>query len=524
VPLEKEKARLLLQGVASHHAGLLPVYKSLVEELFNANLVKVVFATETLAAGVNMPARSTVITTLSKKLGRTVVKLMPSQVLQMAGRAGRRGKDVQGHVVVMRSRSEDAMDAYELFCSPVDSIRSHFRSSYAMVINILKTRSLESCKLLVERNFGNYLKVFELERELEAEEALLAELQGSLDGVDRGELKLYQRLVDKLDKARRARKDLVREAEKNERKFVAAVINAVRMGSGVLLRDGQSAALVGETSFPHPMTLTRQVFTVLLTQGGQLVAVDLMDVRHVDPAASVGVSVDVAYQLSALATQASGLLWHPEGDMFVAAPAEAEAEESQDLVAFLREVGESIPDVPSPEPSPDLLRQDKLIESLAEQVKGCPVMEGADDILEAFSEVEGLEKRVKKKRKILRGVQQQEWDDFLAAAEVLEMYGALLDNKPTPLGQLVGTVRSENELWASLVLLSDGLADLDGVDLVGVLSALVNDFNKQEVQMKFTASAAAQVGPRALSCSQCLWCVFRGATASFWIISQCRLG
>ena len=120
---------------------------------------QVVFATETLAAGVNMPARSTVITSLSKKLGRTVVELIPSQVLQMAGRAGRRGKDTTGHVVLMRSRTEDALDAFELLTSPVDSIRSHFRSSYAMVVNILRIKNLESCKVLVERSFGNYLKV-----------------------------------------------------------------------------------------------------------------------------------------------------------------------------------------------------------------------------------------------------------------------------------------------------------------------------------------------------------------------------
>ncbi|CAM9604775.1 unnamed protein product, partial [Phaeothamnion confervicola] len=106
------RAALLLQGIATHHAGLLPVYKAFVEDLFAANLVKVVFATETLAAGVNMPARTTVITSLSKRGDTGIVKLEPSQLLQMAGRAGRRGKDTQGSVVLMRSRFEDVVDAH----------------------------------------------------------------------------------------------------------------------------------------------------------------------------------------------------------------------------------------------------------------------------------------------------------------------------------------------------------------------------------------------------------------------------
>lgn len=161
-----------------------------------------VFATETLAAGVNMPARATVISTLSKKLGKTVVKLMPSQLLQMAGRAGRRGKDTQGHVVLMRSRSEDALDAFDLLCAPVDAIRSHFRSSYAMVVNILRTRDLASCRVLVERSFGNYLKAFGLGREQEEDEARLGELKGRLGGVDPGELRMYEEMQEKLAKVR----------------------------------------------------------------------------------------------------------------------------------------------------------------------------------------------------------------------------------------------------------------------------------------------------------------------------------
>ena len=108
IPIQRSTVQLLKSGVAVHHAGLIPVWKAFIEDLFNANKIKVLFATETLAAGVNMPARTTVISTVTKKINSEVVKLKTSQLLQMAGRAGRRGKDVEGTVVLMRSRFEDA--------------------------------------------------------------------------------------------------------------------------------------------------------------------------------------------------------------------------------------------------------------------------------------------------------------------------------------------------------------------------------------------------------------------------------
>ena len=92
---DKFHCEALKRGIASHHAGLLPAWKELVEELFQQGLIKVVFATETLAAGINMPARTTVISTLSKRTDEGHRLLLSSEFLQMSGRAGRRGKDLQ---------------------------------------------------------------------------------------------------------------------------------------------------------------------------------------------------------------------------------------------------------------------------------------------------------------------------------------------------------------------------------------------------------------------------------------------
>ena len=91
----------LTRGVAAHHAGLLPAFKQVVEELFQEGLVKVVFATETLALGINMPARTVVIEKLSKWNGETHADLTPGEYTQLTGRAGRRGLDIEGHGVVL---------------------------------------------------------------------------------------------------------------------------------------------------------------------------------------------------------------------------------------------------------------------------------------------------------------------------------------------------------------------------------------------------------------------------------------
>lgn len=108
IPVSHNRFAMLRSGVGVHHAGLIGVWKSFIESLFNDNLIKVLFATETLAAGVNMPARTTVISTVTKKVDGEVVRLKTSQLLQMAGRAGRRGKDSEGSVVLVHNQYEDA--------------------------------------------------------------------------------------------------------------------------------------------------------------------------------------------------------------------------------------------------------------------------------------------------------------------------------------------------------------------------------------------------------------------------------
>lgn len=146
----------LYQGVASHHAGLLPAWKNLVEKLFQKGLIKVVFATETLAAGINMPARSTVISSTSKRTDSGHRMLTASEFLQMSGRAGRRGMDEVGFVTIVGTQFQTPEEVAELVLSSANPLESRFSPSYSMVLNLLQRFSLDEAKELILKSFGYF--------------------------------------------------------------------------------------------------------------------------------------------------------------------------------------------------------------------------------------------------------------------------------------------------------------------------------------------------------------------------------
>lgn len=155
--LEHPHLDSLRRGLSVHHAGMLPVWKSLVEHLFSQGLLKVVFATETLAAGINMPARTTVISALSKYTGEGIRPLTGSEMLQMSGRAGRRGMDEVGNVVIGAHPKEPVEMVAALARAKPEPLESHFLPTYGMVLNLLERRELSQVKDLLDRSFGQFL-------------------------------------------------------------------------------------------------------------------------------------------------------------------------------------------------------------------------------------------------------------------------------------------------------------------------------------------------------------------------------
>ena len=147
---------LIKKGVASHHAGLLPGWKLLVERLFQKGLIKMVFATETLAAGINMPARTTVISSVSKRTDDGHRMLSANEFLQMSGRAGRRGMDEIGYVVIVGTPFQTPEEVAALATSDSNPLESKFSPCYSMVLNLLQRFSLDEAKELILKTFGYY--------------------------------------------------------------------------------------------------------------------------------------------------------------------------------------------------------------------------------------------------------------------------------------------------------------------------------------------------------------------------------
>ena len=146
----------LEDGVAAHHAGVLPTLKEVVEELFSRGLVKVVFATETLALGINMPARSVVLERLVKWNGETHADVSPGEYTQLTGRAGRRGIDIEGHAVVLWQGGLDPAGVAGLASTRTYPLRSSFRPTYGMAANLVRRTGREQARVLLESSFAQF--------------------------------------------------------------------------------------------------------------------------------------------------------------------------------------------------------------------------------------------------------------------------------------------------------------------------------------------------------------------------------
>ena len=146
----------LIRGVAAHHAGLLPLFKEVVETLFAQGLIKLVFATETLALGINMPARTVILEKLTKFNGETHVDITPGEYTQLTGRAGRRGIDLEGHAVVLWRPGLVPEQVATLASTRTYPLNSSFRPTYNMAANLIAAYGAERTRKILESSFAQF--------------------------------------------------------------------------------------------------------------------------------------------------------------------------------------------------------------------------------------------------------------------------------------------------------------------------------------------------------------------------------
>jgi ATP-dependent RNA helicase HelY len=255
-------ADALSAGIAAHHAGMLPVFKETVEELFEAGLVKVVFATETLSLGINMPARSVVIEDLWKFQGERHELLTPGEYTQLTGRAGRRGIDDLGHAIVVFQRQVPFERVASLASTRTYELTSSFRPSYNMAVNLVRNYTREQAHHLLNSSFAQFLAdrgVVALERQLERDKAYLAGYRDQMH-CELGDFSEYWALRLKAERIReegrkgreRVRSEAVRDALAALRPGdVIFVPRAKRRGLAVVLasREGRPTVLAQDRKF-----------------------------------------------------------------------------------------------------------------------------------------------------------------------------------------------------------------------------------------------------------------------------------
>jgi ATP-dependent RNA helicase HelY len=251
----------LLRGLAAHHAGMLPIFRHTVEQLFTAGLVKAVFATETLALGINMPARTVQLERLVKFNGEQHMPLTPGEYTQLTGRAGRRGIDVEGHAVVLWHPDIDPAEVAGLASTRTFPLRSSFAPTYNMTINLVNQMGPTQAHKLLESSFAQYQadrSVVGLVRAVERGEGIINEIACELGGHDASILD-YVRLRLQISERERAQ---VRASRLHRRKAANDALAALRRGDIITITHGRRGGLAvvldadRDSDDPRPLVLT----------------------------------------------------------------------------------------------------------------------------------------------------------------------------------------------------------------------------------------------------------------------------
>ena len=470
-----EQIEPLMRGIASHHAGLLPAWKELVERLFEIGLVKVVFATATLAAGINMPARTTVMSALSKRTDGGHSMLSPSEFLQISGRAGRRGKDKVGHVVTVQTPFEGAKEAAYLATSSAEPLRSWFTPSYGMVLNLLQKYSLPEVKELLERSFAEYLSQKRLAPEQEAIAEItteLAKLDVALASVTPEQLNSYQKLREHLREEQRLLEILQQQAEATRKSEIKPLVSQIEPGRIVGLKGKH-------------VRVNSPIAAVLVAKIPGSGKADNLLCLGADNYWYIAANADVS--------EINQGVFTPQEIAEIAPPALDNLQlgkwrkgDESTAIAIKRIADYLIPIPPAAEVS----EQQQKLDAVQKQIDKHPVqqIDKPDRLLKKHKKRLQLREKLNKiqiKYQKQKFNQSYYWSEFLNLIQVLQEFGALEEYSPSFLGQAAATIRGDNELWLALVFVSGKLEHLEPQHLAATVCALITETPRADVWCDF---------------------------------------
>ncbi|KAK7848101.1 dexh-box atp-dependent rna helicase dexh15 chloroplastic [Quercus suber] len=467
----------LLQGVAAHHAGCLPLWKSFIEELFQRGLVKVVFATETLAAGINMPARTAVISSLSKRSDSGRIQLRPNELLQMAGRAGRRGTDERGHVVLIQTPNEGAEECCKLLFAGIEPLVSQFTASYGMVLNLLagakiigrsnesdgmkaiqEGRTLEEARKLVEQSFGNYV----------GSNVMLAAKE-ELTRIEK-EIEMLTLEVDSLDGSKL--KNMVSADD-------SFALNVVKTDSNVndcqVNLDVEPSYYVALGSDNTWYVFTEKWIKTIYRTGFPNVALAQGDAL---PREIMRMLLDKEeMKWEKLTGSELGCLWRMEGSLetwswSLNVPVLSSLSESDELLQM------SEPYYDAVERYKEQRNKVARLKKKIARSKGFKEYKKIIDMTKFTEEkIKRLKTRSKRLTNRIEQIEPSGWKEFVQISNVIHETRTLDINTHVifPLGETAAAIRGENELWLAMVLRNKILLNLKPAQLAAVCASLVSE-------------------------------------------------
>ncbi|XP_024542488.1 DExH-box ATP-dependent RNA helicase DExH15 chloroplastic-like isoform X1 [Selaginella moellendorffii] len=515
--IREAAVRPLYQGVAAHHAGCLPLWKSFIEELFQKGLVKVVFATETLAAGINMPARTTVLSSFSGKYQR---RISANVVLQMAGRAGRRGIDKEGHVVVVQTPFRGPEECYKMLRTGLEPLVSQFTATYGMALNLLEDSAVESetlsseqrqsfgeARSLIEQSFGNYIgseiltgaraKMVQISSEIETLES--GQSTDSLSKLYEEKINEFNKMREKVETQERKERSLRFKFERHRLSFLQSQLKQLSLEQVPYVLLTYEDINTGEDH-----TLSVAVFHMTENNPFILGVNENHEPKVEDMDASfIGVGCDSflyrfplkvvrkvyrstigAEERTALKSNLADVQWEIVGNDNV----------SRCQLSFPPH-GYEVP-VPNnltsecamPE---ELVTAEKLLlmqqRSLGKWSRRLAEIDEVEiDNLVAKVKQMREEKVARLKAKLerignrIKGMQPSGWKEFLQVVKILKGAGAMDRNthKLLPLGEIARAIRGSNELWLAIALRDEALLSLKPSELAAVAAALVTESPK----------------------------------------------
>ena len=450
----------LSRGFAAHHAGMLPLFREIVEELFTAGRIRAVFATETLALGINMPAHTVVLEKLVKYNGEAHVDITPAEYTQLTGRAGRRGIDIEGHAVVQWARGVDPLAVGGLASARTYPLRSSFRPTYNMAVNLVSQVGREVAREILETSFAQ----FQADRAVVGIATKVRRNEEGLHDYDEamhchlGDFREYAALRRSLADAE---KDGVRARSASRRAEAALSLEALKIGDVIRIPAGRRA---GWAVVVQPARTGRGAPTgpSVVTEDKQFRRLTTVDVPEpVEPMARVSVPAH----------------FNPKSP-----------KSRRDLATSLRIAAPNgLDDAPSRRSRRGGDTEPEHVRMLREQLRAhpchqCPDREAHARWAERWwrlkRETVGLQRKVEGRTNTVA----RTFDricDALEALGYLDEYGTVVTER----GERLRRLYTEKDLLAAECLRHDVWKRLDAPSLAAAVSALVHEPRHQEAEV-----------------------------------------